>query len=58
MKYNQFEEFDLEKVYKKLISPSKPRTIKACDFFKQPDLLTPLQIKMAEVMKQKSNLKY
>lgn len=56
MKDNQFVEFDLATTYQKLIAPSRPRTVKACDFFKQPDLATPLQLKMAEVMRQKSDL--
>lgn len=57
MKFNPLEEFDLETTYRKLIAPSKPRTVKACDFFKQPDLLTPLQVKMAGVIKQKTDAK-
>ena len=56
MKDHQFEEFDLATTYQKLISPSKPRMIKACDFFKQPDLLTPLQMKMEKLLKQNSDL--
>lgn len=55
MKDNQFEEFDLATTYQKLIAPSSPRMVKARDFFKQPDLLTPLQRKFAEIRKQKSN---
>lgn len=58
MKYNSYEEFDLETTYQKLIAPSKPRMVKACDFFKQPDYITPLKRKAAEIMKQKSGLKY
>lgn len=55
MKDFQFEDFDLATTYQKLIAPSKPRMVKACDFFVQPDLITPLQRRMAEVLKQKSN---
>ena len=55
MKYDIYEEFDLETTYHKLIAPSKPRMIKACDFFKQPDLVTPLKRKLAQIHKQKSN---
>ena len=54
MKDNQFEEFDLATTYQKLIAPSTPRMVKACDFFKQPDLLTPLKHKLAQVVKQES----
>lgn len=54
MKYNQFEEFDLATTYQKLIAPSTPRMVKACDFFKQPDLLTPLKRKLAQAAKQAS----
>lgn len=57
MKDFQFEEFDLATTYQKLIAPSKSRTVKACDFFKQPDLITPLQNKLAAILKQKTNLK-
>ena len=53
MKYNQNEEFDLATTYQKLIAPSTPRLVKACDFFKQPDLLNPLQRKLSEAVKQK-----
>ena len=55
MKDHQFEEFDLAKIYQKLIAPSTPRTVKACDFFKQPNLITPLQRKIAQTIKQKSS---
>lgn len=55
MKDYQFEEFDLKTTYQKLIAPSSPRMIKASDFFKLPDLLTPLKRKLAQVMKQDSN---
>lgn len=55
MKDFQFEEFDLATTYQKLIAPSRPRTVKARDFFKQPDLITPLQNKIAALMKQKTN---
>jgi len=53
MKDNQFEEFDLETTYQKLIAPSKPRMVKARDFFNQPDLLTPLKRKLNEIVMQK-----
>lgn len=54
MKDKIFEEFDLATTYQKLIAPSTPRTVKAYDFFKQPDLLTPLQRKMAQLVKQEN----
>ena len=57
MKDNIFEEFDLATTYQKLIAPSTPRMVKARDFFKQPDLLTPLQRKFTQEIKQKSNHK-
>lgn len=56
MKDRQFEEFDIKTIYQKLIAPSRPRTVKACDFFKQPDLLTPLQRKIKETVNQQSGL--
>ena len=53
MRDNIFQEFDLATTYQKLIAPSSPRTVKACDFFKQPDLITPLQNKLSAIIKQK-----
>ena len=52
MKDHQFEEFDLATTYQKLIAPSNKRTVKACDFFKQPDLLTPLKRKCAQLINE------
>lgn len=57
MKDGIFEEFDLATTYQKLVAPSAPRLVKARDFFKQPDLITPLQAKMTELLTQDSNLK-
>lgn len=53
MKNVIFEEFDLDLIYQKLTAPSKPRMVKARDFFAQPNLLTPLQGKISKVLKQK-----
>ena len=49
MRNGQFSEYDIDKIYKKLIAPSTPITVKGCDFFKQEDLLTLLQNKIAYV---------
>ena len=54
MKFNPFEDFDLKTTYQKLIAPSRPRMVKACDFFTKPDLITPLQKKLANAVKQKA----
>lgn len=53
MKFNYNDEFDLKLIYKKLISPCKPATVKACDFFKVPELcsLEKLQYKMERLEK-------
>lgn len=51
MKNGQFEEYDINLIYKKLISPSKPIMVKGCDFFKQEDLLTLFQEKMEYLAK-------
>lgn len=34
MKQNNFEEFDLDIIYKKLTAPSKPMMVKANEFFR------------------------
>ena len=48
MKKQHLEEFDLEVIYQKLISPSKPRMIKASDFFTQPDYVAMLKRKLEQ----------
>lgn len=55
MKDFEFEEFDLNTTYQKLIAKSSPRMVKARDFFKLPDLITPLQHKFAQIFTEKSN---
>ncbi len=57
MKFNPFEDFDIETTYQKLIAPSTPRTVKACDFFAQPDILNPLNRKLKQTVKQKTATK-
>lgn len=51
MKYKQNEEFDLQAIYLKLLSPSKYNTVKACDFFNKPtSALSQLQKRMKEAV--------
>lgn len=57
MKDFEFEEFDLNTTYQKLIAKSSPRTVKARDFFTLPDLITPLQHKFAQIFAEKSDTK-
>ena len=55
MKDFQFEEFDLNTTYQKLIAKSTPRMVKARDFFNQPDLITPLKRKLAQTLSEKNH---
>ena len=49
MKQENFNEFDLNAIYAKLISPSKPMYVKACDFFApKQSMLTAFQREMDE----------
>ena len=52
MKYDCSNEFDLNLIYQKLISPSHSvEMVKACDFFSRNGELELLQAKMAVLLK-------
>lgn len=46
MKQENFNEFDLNAIYAKLIAPSKPMYVKACEFF------TPAQSMLATLQRE------
>lgn len=46
MKFDYNQEFDINEIYRKLTSPSKPMTVRACEFFEKEgeDNLAKLQV--------------
>lgn len=50
MKYNCEKEFDLNEIYRKLISPSQPQMVKASEFFAPIITLEEFQQKMEIAM--------
>ena len=49
MKYDCANEFNLEQIYRKLTTASKPLTVKACEFFAPQPSLKQLQAYMNKI---------